>query len=346
MEAFKEEAAELLKIIIPNGRIERKGPELGKGAFGRVLQVEYDGKPCAEKQVHSLLIANVTGIELNTLKKNVLNECRLWSTIRHPNVVQFLGIRYPTGDKSGLPVMIMEKMYESMTSLISKYDNIPMLVKLSILHDVSLGLRCLHGRDPPILHRDLSPNNVLVTSYLQAKISDLGVAKAVMTESNKRLTKTPGTTVFMPPEALDDEPVYGPSLDIFSFGGVILHMTSRQWPAPKAVKQLDSKTSERYVLSEVERRKQYIDKMTGGNADLKPLVISCLNDYPESRPTTVDVSETLNTFKEQCKKKSTRDGMGRILWLAEITLSPSKEEVISKQLKVCFSFIIMLFILL
>lgn len=335
------EAAALRDIVIPDGRIKREGPELGKGAFGSVFQVEYDGKPCAAKQIHSALIHNVTTAELTTLKRNVLHECFLWSTIRHPNVVQFLGTYYPpSADKSsGLPVMIMEKMYESMTSLVKKYDDIPLLVKLSMLHDVSLGLRCLHGRDPPILHRDLSPNNVLVTSYLQAKISDLGVAKAVTTESNKTMTKTPGTTVFMPPEALDDKPSYGPPLDVFSFGGVILHATTRQWPAPKAVKQLDSTAPKRsyIVLSEVERRQQYIDLMTGGDTDLKPLAISCLNDDPELRPTIVDISETLNALKEQCKKKTTRDGMGRIMWLAEITLSPSKKAVISEQLKVCFS---------
>ena len=105
-------------------------------------------------------------------------------------------------------------MHESLTSLVEKYSDIPLLVKLSILHDVSLGLRCLHGREPPILHRDISPNNILLTSYLQVKVSDLGVAKAVMTESNKRMTKTPGTLVFMPPEALDDKPEYGPPLDV------------------------------------------------------------------------------------------------------------------------------------
>ena len=126
----------------------------------------------------------VTSAERETLKRNVLHECRIWSTIRHPNVVQILGLYYPDQSSeisSGLPVMLMEKMHESVTSLVEKYDDIPLLVKLSILHDASLGLRCLHGRNPPILHRDISPNNILLTSYLQAKISDLGVAKAVMT---------------------------------------------------------------------------------------------------------------------------------------------------------------------
>ena len=62
-----------------------------------------------------------------------------------------------------LPVMVLEKMQDIVTSLIEKHDNIPLLVKLSILHDLSLGLRYLH---PIVIHRDLSPNNILVTSHL------------------------------------------------------------------------------------------------------------------------------------------------------------------------------------
>ena len=49
--------------------------------------------------------------------------------------------------------------------------------KPSILHDVLLGLSYLHGQDKPIVHRDVSLNNILSTAHTIAKISDLGVAK-------------------------------------------------------------------------------------------------------------------------------------------------------------------------
>jgi len=92
---------------------------------------------------------------------------------------------YPSGDESGLPVMVMEKMQEGMTSLAEKHDNTLLLVKLSILHDVSLGLKYLHGRNPPIVHQDLTPNDILVTPQLVAKITDLGVAKTMVTDSSR-----------------------------------------------------------------------------------------------------------------------------------------------------------------
>jgi len=320
-------ASEILRhLTILRSRVKFTGVTLGNGAYGKVSEVEYDGKLCAGKQLHSLLLQLASPTEAAKIKDDFLRECHLWSTVRHPNVVSFLGVYYPSIDESGLPVMVMEKMQESVTSLIEKHDNIPLLVKLSILHDVSLGLRYLHGHNPPIVHRDLTPNNILVTPHLEAaKITDLGVAKVMMTGNSKTMTKTPGNGVFMPPEALDDKPVYGPPLDVFSFGGIILHITSRQWPAPKSWSQIDPKTGKRTFLSEVERRQQYIDMMTGSGADLKPLAVSCLEDNPSLRPSTADMSERIKMMKEEYSKNTTRDGMDPLSWLAEIKVFPQLE---------------------
>ena len=323
------ESSEALRHLkVPSLQIKRTGVELGKGSYGKVYEVDYSGKLCAAKEIHSLLLELATGEGAAKLKDDFLRECQLWSTLRHPNVVQFLGIYYPSTDESGLPIMLLEKMQESVTSLIEKHDNIPLLVKLSILHDVTLGLRYLHDHNPVVIYRDLSPNNILVTSHLEAKITDLGVAKVMMTTGGtKTLTKTPGTSVFMPPEALDDKPVYGPPLDVFSFGGVVLFVTSRLWPNPKPWSRIDPKTKKRIFLSnEVERRQQYIDMMSGGDADLKPLVMSCLEDDPELRPSVTDISERLRKMKEVCSKKTDHDGMNPISWVVSL----------STQLQVCY----------
>ena len=130
--------------------------------------------------------------------------------------------------------MVMEKMQHSLRGLVEKYNNIPLNVKLSILDEVCLGLRYLHSRDPPIVHRDLTPNNILLGHCLEAKITDLGVVKVMQTTDTKTMTKAPGTTDFMPPECLADRPVYGVSLDIFSYGGVILYTIIQLWPQPSS----------------------------------------------------------------------------------------------------------------
>ena len=234
-------------------------------------------------------------------------------------IVTSLGVYYPAMDQYRLPVMVMEKMQHSLRGLVEKYDNIPLNVKLSILDEVCLGLRYLHSRNPPIVHRDLTPNNILLDYRLEAKITDLGVAKVVKSDNQKTMTKLPGIPDFMPPEALSKRPVYGPSLDVFSYGGVILNVTTQLWPEPTDRNQFNPDTSVWEVVSEVKRRQEYLDKMTGGAVDLRPLVVSCLDDTPKSRPPVAEVSMTVKRVKDVCSEKSSRDGMSPIVWWAEVS---------------------------
>ena len=141
----------------------------------------------------------------------------------------------------------------------------------------------------------------------------------MQTTDTKMMTKAPGTTVFLPPECLADRPVYGVSLDVFSYGGVILYTITQLWPQPSSWVQFDPDTGRKMVLSELERRRQYLDKMTGGTAVLKPLVISCLNDNPKSRPAMAQVSVTIKRAKDECSQKSSHDRMSPIVWWAEVT---------------------------
>ena len=59
--------------------------------------------------------------------------------------------------------------------------------------------------------------------------------------------------------------------------------------------------------------------MTGGAKDLKPLVMSCLDDIPKKRPALAKVSVTIKRVKDVCSKKSSRDGMSPIVWWAEVS---------------------------
>ena len=234
--------------------LDRK--EIGRGAYGKVYAVKYCETICAAKEIHSILIEDVGEAERRPIIQSFLKECRQCSMLRHPNVIQFLGVYYPTGvggaNRIRLPVMVMEMMADSLTSFVDKHEKIPVHIKYSIVHDVSLGLCYLHNHDPPIVHRDLSPNNVLLTAHHVAKISDLGVTKVIKADSRKTMTKAPGTVDFMPPEALANTPIYGPPMDVFSFAGIILHTFNQQWPRPTEQVQFDPKTRRRVALSEVE----------------------------------------------------------------------------------------------
>ena len=295
-----EEAIPELKSITLKGVIPLDA-ELGRGAYGSVFTVQYNGVVCAAKKIHPILIESVTNEEKQRTEDNFMKECLCCSTIRHPNIVQFVGVYFPSG-QSSLPVMVMELMNTSLTEFVeSNKSKIAFDRKISILHDISLGLEFLHNRKPLILHRDLSPNNVLLTTELVAKIGDLGVAKVVQADNRQtksRLTTAPGTLHFMPPEALDEiNPIYGTPIDVFSFGGIALYVFSEEWPTPSRQKIMDPITNKLVACTEVERRQPYLDKITDEAVELRKMVKCCLDDDPGERPLIEEVSAVIDTLK-------------------------------------------------
>ena len=131
--------------------------ELGRGSYAVVLEIIYQGLKCAGKKLHEVLYE--TGI--GHAARRYLEECRLLSQTRHPNIVQFLGVCFEEG--SQFPILVMEFLPTNLTSCLDRYGTLPDEISYSILHDVSLGLAYLHGQASPIIHRDLSGNNVLAS---------------------------------------------------------------------------------------------------------------------------------------------------------------------------------------
>ena len=248
--------------------------EMGRGAYGTVKKVSLYGTPCAAKDVHAILIDYADQKELKAIKIKYLNECINCSKLLHPNIVQFLGIHYPSEDAQ-LPWLVMEKMDCNLTSFLANHSqgNVSVNAKLSIIHDVSLGLKYLHAQD--FIHRDLSSNNILLTKHLTAKIADLGVAKLLDPDDPRTHTLAPGTLHFLPPEATCANPQYGKPVDVFSLGCIMIHLMTHDWP--------DTGTCDNAALSEVEKRKPYLDKIKEPT-ELKVLITSCLMDDPKPRP--------------------------------------------------------------
>ena len=193
-------------------------------------------------------------------------------------------------------------MDESLTNYAEK-PNISFKRRVSILYDVAEGLSYLHSHIPPVIHRDLSPNNVLIKHLPLlpvAKLADLGVAKMVNVEDTKSkeyLTKAPGTIHFMPPESLEDKPQYDTSLDVFSYGGITLYTVNGEWPKPTAPTKLDPVTYQVRGFSEVERRQKHLNKMRGEAEMLRPLVEACLDNNPIQRPSILELSQKIKPLK-------------------------------------------------
>ena len=267
------------------------GEEIGRGAYGVVKKVSLHGTICAAKDIHAILISYAGAEEFERIKKTFLEECIKCSKLFHPNIVQFLGIHY-SSKQAKLPWLVMELLDCSLTGFVKKYnkESVSLFVKASIFCDISLGLQFLHGRN--IIHRDLSSNNILLTKHLTAKIADLGVAKLVDPDGSKSHTVAPGTQYFLPPDVFADstKAQYGKSIDVFSLGCIMIHVVTHEWPAPLPETQYNPELRRKVVLSEVDRRKAYLDQIKE-LPELKVLIENCLDDGPEIRP---DITKVVN----------------------------------------------------
>ena len=289
-----------LTNVRPTGKI------IGRGSFGRVIEVYVHETLCAAKEIHSILIEDVTSREFEGTKQLFLTECANASQLNHPNVVQVLGICFlnpvEASPSRRLPCLVMELMEMSLTHFIEKYDKVALHVKLSLLVDVAQGLEFLHCNQN-IIHRDLSSNNVLLTKGLVAKIADFGVAKVMKQSKNVTQTQAPGTQYFMPPEALSVKPRYGKPVDIFSLACIILHVMSHQWPQPKMDQvHLDPVTHQCTVVSEAARREEYLCLCTPPS--LKSQVELCLHNVSDLRPDISAVCKALKDIKAEADQKA------------------------------------------
>ena len=218
-------------------------------------------------------------------------ECHLLSQARHPNIVQFLGVHFQR--RMRVPILVMEFLPTNLTSCIEQYGILSKEISYSILHDVALGLCYLHRQTPPIIHRDLSSNNVLLTANMTAKISDLGVARILNLTPLQvsRMTQTPGTPAYMPPEVMVANPKYDTSVDEFSYGILMIHMFSGSWPEPQ-VGPVCVESGRMIPVSEAERREVFL-RAIGNEHPLTDLILRLINNDPQIRPHACEIVERL-----------------------------------------------------
>ena len=267
---------------------------LGHGSYATVLELEYKGLKCAGKKIHDMLL--VQGSSTYPVMR-FEKECLLLSQLQHPNIVEFFGVFFQ--DESQAPILVMEYLPTDLTSCLKKHGLFPKETSYSILYDVAQGLNYLHNQSPPIIHRDLTSNNILLTSSRTAKISDLGVAKIVDKSSFlvSRMTQTPGTPAYMPPEVMIANPTYDASVDEFSYGILMIHVLSGQWPEPQ-VEPNRVEGNKLVPVSEADRRRNYIE-MIGDSHPLMEFVLRCINNNPQLRPHSGEIVNKLSELVQQ-----------------------------------------------
>ena len=339
----------LIEDVKPTGLI------IGSGAFAKVEAVELRGVTCAAKKIHEILQdrSEISDEELEKVSEQFAAECRLMSSLRHPHIVQFIGVCYLPGSR--LPALIMERLVASLHDVLepepepkssgekgakSPPPYIPLGLKCSIVHDVARGLDFLHHLPQPVVHRDLSAKNVLLTAGMEAKIADLGVARRVLPRLEKvatLMTQAPGTAAYMPQEAVEtmftkegvEKAKYNTTIDIFSLGVVTLFALCQTFPYPLLGPSYMDEKGLLKARSEVERRERYLQKVyreLGKTHPLVQMVEQCLHYDSTRRPTLSQILAYLDRAQSQIADRNWDKNKLELLQLLQRMAKPPSEQ--------------------
>lgn len=275
--------------------IMEEGEELGNGSYGRVVKLKFRELTCAGKRFYCSLYKSLHDEQKERLQQRWYKECTILGSLRHPNIVQFLGVYF---EEQPLPVLVMEFVPFTLSHHLDKHGIFPQEISYGILVDIAKALSYLHSGDPLIIHRDLSANNILLTFEMRAKISDLGTAKILdVTPAQKgNMSICPGTLCYMPPEALTLDPKYRTEIDCFSYGVIILHIFCGRWPIPDGQKVADDSGAHK-ARTELDRRECYLS-ILGHDHLLTDLTKKCLSDAPSDRPHATEILSCVQKIAE------------------------------------------------
>ena len=226
-----------------------------------------------------------------------VDEARLTARLRHPNIVPTLDI---VADGGHLLIVMDYVEGESLAGLVKLVreagDRIPVAVACAIIHDLLLGLHEAHeahdddGSELGIIHRDVSPQNVIVGLDGLSRVLDFGVAKARSRVHHSNAGEIKGKIPYMPPEQLFGETI-DRRVDVYA-AGVLL------WEALVGQRLFDGSNEESLV-----RRIDAGDvpapstKVDGVSPELDALVMRALCKDADGRfPTALAMAEALSSI--------------------------------------------------
>ena len=146
--------------------------------------------------------------------------------------------------------------------------------------DVASGLAFLHGQQPPIVHQDIKPDNILITSDGRYVISDFGISRSFKTQMSKTVNNmnSSGTIAYMGPERFSEKPMVVFASDIWAFGMTLYELITGNvlWEGMGGCVQLNGAR---------------IPNISHASPDLSRLVITCLAAETWNRPTANQIVE-------------------------------------------------------
>ncbi|XP_027174164.1 MDIS1-interacting receptor like kinase 2-like [Coffea eugenioides] len=197
---------------------------IGTGGYGSVYRAQLpSGKVVALKKLHRLEGENPN------FDKSFRNEADMLSKIRHRNIVKLFGfclhkrcmfLIYEYMDRGSLFCILRDE---------TEAVELDWIKRVNLIKGIASALSYLHyDCDPPIIHRDVSSNNILLNSQLEATLSDFGTARILELDSSNQ-TVIAGTFGYMAPE-LAYTMVVTEKSDVYSFGVVVLETLFGEHP--------------------------------------------------------------------------------------------------------------------
>ena len=270
------------------------------GTYGRVYKAKCDGLLCAAKVIYKNLLNRSIQDLLASEGEHRLQVRRFeqqWeflSTIRHPNIVQYLGVHKQGPDT----ILLMELMDSNLTHLLkSSIEPIPYHIQVNICHDITLALSFLHSKG--IFHSNLSSNNVLIVGNIRVKVTDFGMARFI---NPLLICRSEVSKVYMPPEAVEGKPIYTEKIDCFSFGVITVQIMTQLLPQPgdQRKKRAGILNFFEVRISERERRQNHISKIEP-NHPLLAIAFDCLKDKDVERPSAKELCKRIASLKQSHK---------------------------------------------
>jgi serine/threonine-protein kinase len=210
-------------------------------------------------------------------------EGRIAARLSHPNVVQVFDV----GQEAGRPFIVMEYVAgESLGDTLRRERRLAPQRVLEIGQQTCSGLGCAHAAG--LVHRDVKPQNLLVTTDGAVKIADFGVARAL---DQTRLTLTGsivGTARYLAPEHAGGEPVTA-AADVYALGVVLYELLAGRPPHPG-----DSLPD--LMLAKRTKPVAPLRKLRPETGpDLEAAVLACLAVSPADRPTAEELAARLSS---------------------------------------------------
>ena len=197
---------------------------IGAGAFAEVYRVKHK-----YLGLQSLKVLKPSAFSRDE-QTNVISEATILSNITHPNVVRVFEAN--SFDKNQIELFFISMEYvsgETLFQLMKRKIRIALPLALSIQRDICAGLSIAQKQNPPVIHRDIKPQNILLSydsTTPAGKVSDFGVAKAL--DAKTRMTDSAGTIPYLPPEGFWG--FHTASSDVFSAGIVFYQMVTGTSP--------------------------------------------------------------------------------------------------------------------